>query len=200
MESIEAREKATGSRVRGFFRKLNVLFTPVPFPAKVLAPVAVVVVLFLTFSTYVNRYGGYNSIADLTPTPYAYSALRSGGNEKEERFARAMEKYLAEDYAGASKALTLLSSDEQEYDERIGFYLGVSLLLAGDVEDAVFQLQKTAGSPNHTISHKSRWYLAQAALLEKDPDTARSLLEAVAGEEGYYSQRARDQLEEIQGR
>jgi hypothetical protein len=196
MEWEETRKKTTGSFFQDFLRKLRILYTPVPLPVKVLVPVAATVIVFIALGTFSYRQSEFGSMADLSPAPYVYSSLRIGSAEREELFESAMRDYLEGDYDEASRALSLLV-DDQEYDEKIGFYLGVSLLLSGEMDEAVLHFQRTSGSDNTQLRHKSLWYLAQAHLHKGDLAGARSRLESLAEEEGEMSERAREQLVQI---
>lgn len=196
IEQEDSQKLVAASPLQKIKRRLEFLYTPVPLPAKVLVPVAALVVVFLTYTTFSHRYGDYAELADLSPAVYVPSALRGGEDEREILFGAAMEEYLKGNYEEAAKVLSKIV-DDQNYDEKAGFYLGVCLLLSGEREKAVFHLQRTADSKHSNIRQKSLWYLAQADILMGELGSARSRLEEIVGEGGKMAPRAREQLQKI---
>jgi len=180
----------------GLLGRMKRFLSPIPFPARVLVPVGAAVILFFAYGTLSHRSGGYGSLADLTPAPYYQASLRGSAPEGEALFTKAMGDYLEGDYEGASGTLLRLAHG-RDCDEKVVFYLGVSLLLAGETDDAVLHLERTAGSSNAAMRQASVWYLTQADLLEGNLEAARTRLELLSGEEGEFSQRAGEQLAKL---
>jgi hypothetical protein len=177
-------------------RQLRALLMPLPLPAKVLAPVAALLLIFVAYGSFDHPQGRYRPLADLSPAPYFPTTLRGGG-ESEDRFSRAMEDYRKGEYGEASRTLARFI-EEVGYDEKAGLYLGVSTLLSGQVSDAIPHLARASLSTNTQIRQKSLWYLAQAFLLTEDPIAAQHALEEVVREGGDLSEKARAQLAKLE--
>jgi hypothetical protein len=112
--------------------------------------------------------------------------------------AWAMEPYAARDFAGAADRLRQrLRTDPG--DERALFYLGVSLVLTGHPDQSIEPLRRVA-EESDLLSSDASWYLAVACLATGDDSRAVALLRDLAAQGGDRGARARELLDEIEGR
>ena len=75
------------------------------------------------------------------------------------------------------------------------FYLGISYLMTGKLEEAIIQLSKLTGSEPNPYSEESHWYLAKAYFKKKNAVSAEKELKAVAALKGARAAEASKALE-----
>ena len=114
-------------------------------------------------------------LADLKPAPYKQVRLRGQENDAAERFREAMGHYQNGDYEAAATGLRQ-AVDLDPKAPNAGFYLGVSLLLAGDTEGAIERLSHTIALGDTLYLEMAHFYLSKAYLLNGDVEAARTEL------------------------
>jgi hypothetical protein len=136
------------------------------------------------------------SLAIVEPAPYVPLAVRdAGAGDATALFHRGMERYAGGDWAAAATDLRgALAAAAPPLPparrDQANVFLGVSLLLEGDVDAAVAPLEAGARSELPVLADRARWYLAQAKLRAGDADAARTLLESLDGSPGYAAEAA----------
>jgi tetratricopeptide (TPR) repeat protein len=126
------------------------------------------------------------------PHPYVPSELRGGPGFAD--FTRGMEDYVAGRYRDAAGWLRR-SLEAEPASGETAFYLGVSLLLAGEAGKAERALDLAVRLA--PASREARWYLAQAAIEAGHLAGAERELIRLAAEEGPYQREARDLLAQV---
>lgn len=81
--------------------------------------------------------------------------------------------------------------------EQARLLAGVSYLLAGRLTEARIQLGSALGADLPVIVDRARWYRAQLALLQGEPDRAREALSELAEHSPGYGERARALLDRL---
>lgn len=127
-------------------------------------------------------------LARVEPPPYAPLVVR-GGEEEEDAFSRAMERYVRGDYAGAAADLRAAVREEPGSVEA-RFYLGVTELLAGRPEVAIRELGRVAAGSDPAFAEAARYYIAKGQLARGDVAAARRELQIVARGDGDHRQKA----------
>ncbi len=181
-------------------------------PARVLVPLAMAALLVwgiflphgIPFRSTPSPFPGMA----LTDAPaYSIIAVRAGsGADWQPHWEEGMQHYVAQDYAAAvtslRRAIPLLEQAaaanrlQRRHLDNARFYLGASLMLTGDTDAATAALEAAAGSHLPPLRQKSLWYLAQAHLLQDDPDGALAVLDQLQ-DSPLYSDRVRDQVAAI---
>lgn len=133
-------------------------------------------------------------LARVEPPPYAPLVVR-GGAVADTAFARAMEKYVRGDYAGAAQGLRAAAEEDPGSAELL-FYLGVSELLAGRPQVAIGAL-RLAGAGDPAFSEASLYYIAKAHLARGNVEAARNALKAVVKGDGDHKERAQQLLRQL---
>jgi hypothetical protein len=110
-----------------------------------------------------------------------------------------MRRYDRRDYAGAAEELRALPRVIRE-SAPAAFFLGVSELLSGGVEEGVRALHRAAESGDETYAEAARFHLAKGLLLRGDVAGARAQLRQVEEGGGDYAAPARELREALQGR
>jgi cytoskeletal protein RodZ len=132
------------------------------------------------------------ALALVIPPPYV--PLQTRGAETSphaDAFRTAMASYNAKDYAAATAALRALA-DANPSDGRTQFFLGVSALMTEDVATATTALDRAAASGVAPFASEAHFYLAKAALREKDLARAeRELTLSVEQEAGPADEASR---------
>ncbi len=111
-------------------------------------------------------------------------------------FRAAMSLYAKHDYAAAAMALRGLGPNDAA-SEATRFYLGISLLLAGDRIAGIQELRALAESDDGAYLDRARFYLAKGLLAEHDLKRAEEQLEKLAGQHGELSKQAAALLDQI---
>jgi tetratricopeptide (TPR) repeat protein len=107
------------------------------------------------------------------------------GAELTTAFEQAMVAYEQNDFAAAAKQLEVVTRLEPEHAEA-HFYRGVSLLLAGQSQDAIAPLKQTIQLSTGAQRESSRYYLALAYLKTNQPRQALVELQAVIQMNGQH--------------
>jgi len=143
-------------------------------------------------------------LARLEPVAYVQVETRAGGPGRAgEAFADGMAHYAATRYREAAASLTAalaLGGDDPTWRDRdqARFFLGLSLLLAGDAALARPHLAATTRVSPRPLAERGRWYLAQCDLVLGDAAGARVNLRALADSGLAYRAQAATQLAELQ--
>jgi hypothetical protein len=143
-------------------------------------------------------------LARLEPISYVQLDIRAGGQGRAgEAFAEGMGHYAAARYRKAAAALAAalaLGADDQTWRDRdqARFFLGLSLLLAGDAALAEPHLEALTRVPLKPLAERGRWYLAQCDLVLGNAAGARANLQALVDSGLVYRKEAAAQLAELQ--
>jgi tetratricopeptide (TPR) repeat protein len=121
--------------------------------------------------------------------PVARGALDAGRS-------RALTLYEAGDCRGALAAFEEGLRREPS-DPEARFYAGVCRLALGRPAEASRDLQEVLRLDAKEYQAPAEWYLALAHLRHRDPEEARPHLERIAGAGGFYRDRARALLSEL---
>ncbi len=120
------------------------------------------------------------------------------------QFAHAAAVYQRGDYAEAApllaQAADLLAARPEgagPNGEQARLLAGVSFLLAGRLTEARIYLDSALGADLPVIAYRARWYRAQLALLQGEPDRAREALSELAEHSPGYGERARALLDRL---
>ena len=111
-------------------------------------------------------------------------------------FQDAMARYGREDYSGAAAALRAIS-DAQPGFAAAKFYLGISLLLAGDRIAGIQELRTLATAGDSPYLERARFYLAKGLIAEHDIPRAQEQLEDVVAQHGDLEKQASALLNQI---
>lgn len=131
------------------------------------------------------------TLAMVVPPPYVPLQTRGSADTQEQAFTAAMTKYNAKDYQGAVDGLRAIADTHPEA-AHAQFFLGVSLLMVDKAADARQALERAAASGTAPFADEAHFYLAKAALRERDlPRAKRELQLAVEREAGPAGEAAR---------
>jgi len=191
-EALDAARGSAGSRLKAVFARL--------FSPRVLVPAAVAAALVLALLNLDQGGGELRALASLDPLPYAEVAVRGDEPDRERLYLEAMIAYADSRFGTAATGLTT-AIDEYEgtwsHLQQARLYLGVSLLQLDRPVEAVSRLEAGAESPIPPIADGSRWYLAQAYLMQENEMEAVSLLETLRDGSPVYGTAAGDLLARI---
>jgi len=110
--------------------------------------------------------------------------------------SNALSLYEARDYRGALATLEdRLVREPNDLTAR--FYAGLCRLALGHVREATLDLEQVLRLGDDELRAPAEWYLALAHLRGDDPGEARPHLERMAGAEGFYRDKARALLGEL---
>jgi tetratricopeptide (TPR) repeat protein len=119
-------------------------------------------------------------LALVEPPPYAPVRLRGSEDDAARRFAEAMGLYSLGDWNSALPGLRAAAALDPEAPH-LSFYLGACALLAGETDEAIATLEKTAALGDTPFLEEARFLLAKAHLRAGDRRSARQeLVEVVA--------------------
>jgi TolA-binding protein len=116
-------------------------------------------------------------MATFTPPPYVSLTTRSQEDADARAFEDAMVHYSAARYGEAARRLAAVASRAPRATHVV-FYLGISQLMAGDVDSARESLARTIRANDAPYSDEARFYLGKAEIRARDLGAARSTLEA----------------------
>ena len=160
---------------------------------------AVAVVLLLVFLPMIWQSGNpYLSMLTFESMPYKEYHTRGGVTTfpTSPLFSMGMQAYNEGDYKSA--AAILLEATEESPDDWPGwFFLGVSYYLDGQAQPAIDALLRADSLNKYAMEIEVKWYLAQAYLLNNDPDKAMPYLQWLAEKPGDYSSKAKDLINRI---
>jgi hypothetical protein len=112
-------------------------------------------------------------------------------------FHRAMAAYEAGDFSDAAEQLEALSELEPTTSSEVSFYLGVSLLKAGQSHNAILPLKRAVELSNGARQEAGHYYLACAYLKRNQPQQAIAELDSVIGTNGAYGPEAKRLRQQI---
>lgn len=107
--------------------------------------------------------------------------------------SNALRLFNSNDYSGANKEFNVILSYFPD-DANAIFYSGLSYFQMADYEKAEKRLTQMLNHPFNTFYDESQWYLSQAFLLSGKKKEAIVLLKTISAEDGFYSQRAKNKL------
>ena len=173
-----------------------------PIGWRTLAPVAAAAALVVAIGLWLrpSQVISYRSLARVEPIPFVPIETRGGGaTDASRRLREGMARYAQRRYAEAApllaQAAKLGETSVARPDlDQARLFLGLSWLLASQVDSAVAPLEVAARSDLEPVSDRARWYLAQADLLRNDPQGAESLLTRLARQSPGYATAASEQL------
>jgi tetratricopeptide (TPR) repeat protein len=110
--------------------------------------------------------------------------------------SNALALYEARDYRGALAALEG-SLRREPTDPVVLFYAGLSRLSLGQAREATRNLEQVRRLGENDLQAPAEWYLALAHLRSHDLAAARSRLERIAATGGFYQDKARALLSEL---
>jgi tetratricopeptide (TPR) repeat protein len=172
-------------------RRLALRFRPAPR----LVALAATVVAGVGTAIVLTRSGPAEGLfrQNFEPYPSTHPVVR--GNGATGRPA-AMTLYESGDYQGALAQLEeTLRRDPNDPVTR--FYAGVCRLAIGQTRDAVLDLEQVLRLGHEDLRPPAEWYLALAHLRANDPAKARTGLGRIAASEGFYRDRAKALLPEL---
>jgi hypothetical protein len=113
-----------------------------------------------------------------------------------------MERYTQERYADAAGLLRDCLREggtipRWRRQDEARFFFGLNLLLSGSPDSARAALEEAESSCNPVLRDRSRWFLAQALLLQGDGSAALPLLEVLADSSVIYGEQARAQSDAV---
>lgn len=202
---LHAEVTVTEPRLRSFWGQITERFQDLVerlARPRVLVPVGATVAIAVVLSLFLQPTtpGGFYELAQVEPVPYVQLSTRDAASSEAERlFREGMGAYADARYDTAAGLLGQCTEEANKVEgwdqiDQARFYLGLSLLLSGDVSRAVPHLEVSSQSPIRPLADRSGWYLAQAALLQEDPATAVEHLQALAGSSLGYARLAEAQL------
>jgi tetratricopeptide (TPR) repeat protein len=140
------------------------------------------------------------SLADLAriqPPPYAPGRLRGAQDEATARYQEAMKYYQREDYAAAIGGLRAAAKLDPEAPH-ILFFLGISSLMAGQLETGIDALRRTLALGDSPYVEDAHFFLAKAYLRRENVDDARDQLRQVERAGGARGDEARQLLLQLE--
>jgi len=171
----------------------------------VAAPIALAGVVFLGWQK--TQPSPWQTLALVEPLAYVSIQTRNDSSNEIARLkAAGMTHYVQGEYLQAARLLEEAitrrvespARDSAELDE-MRLYTGISRLLSNSPDEAEPLLEFVRQSSNSILVERATWYLAQAALLSDDPESASSFLEALVGSP-IYDKPATLLLEDIRSR
>jgi TolA-binding protein len=111
-------------------------------------------------------------------------------------FQSAMALYRKQDYAAAASALRAVTNSAPSLEEA-KFYLGISLLLAGDRIAGIQELTALTESGDQPYLERARFYLAKGLIAEHDVHRAQQQLENIIAQHGDLEKQAAALLDQI---
>lgn len=128
-------------------------------------------------------------LAAFEPPPYIPPALRGAADEATERFRAGMKFYQESRYAEALPNLQAAAGLNPQAAS-IRFFLGICLLLTGQADPGIAELQKAIALGDVTYLNEAHFYLAKGYLRKGDASAARKELQTVAESGGKLSEDA----------
>lgn len=145
----------------------------------------------------------YEELGDVSsPPPYGGVGVRSTVNVGDSLFARAMAAYGNANYLVAADGLR--AARNAGVDSAVTtFFIGVSMLLAGDPRTAEAELSAASAMSSGLYTGEAHYYLAKSFLRSGKPEDALRHLEMASQSASLTSSAARalaDSVREIRGR
>jgi hypothetical protein len=104
-------------------------------------------------------------------------------------FQSAMARYAKQDYAGAATDLRAVSEAQPDF-AAARFYLGISLLLAGNRIAGIQELDALTTAGDSPYLERARFYLAKGLIAEHDIHRAQQQLEQLIEQHGRLEKQA----------
>src|SRR5262245_60639213 len=123
------------------------------------------------------------------PYPSIHPVVRGSGTPGH---SDALALYESRDYRGALARL-----EAEPRDATVLFYTGLSRLAMGEDKEAAVALEQVLGLGDSELQAPAAWYLALSHVRGGDLGAARSELQAIAAAGGFYQERARSLLSEL---
>jgi TolA-binding protein len=111
-------------------------------------------------------------------------------------FQAAMTQYGKQDYAGAASTLRSVTNAKPDF-AAARFYLGISLLLAGDRISGIQELRALTEAGDSPYLERARFYLAKGLIAEHDIRRAQKQLEDLIAQHGDLEKQAAALLAQI---
>jgi hypothetical protein len=105
------------------------------------------------------------------------------------QFVSAMTRYGQQDYAGALIELRAITNAQPGF-VAARFYLGISLLLAGDRISGIQELRAVSDAGDTLYLERARFYLAKGLIAEHDIKRAQQQLESLIEQHGELEKQA----------
>jgi tetratricopeptide (TPR) repeat protein len=165
-------------------------------PAPMYLTLAASLVLASAATVYLTRPGPGEALFQqyFEPYPSTQPGVRGAGSADVP--TGALVRYEARDYSGALAALEAGLAREPN-DAQLLFYAGLSRLALGNAREAERDLERVRELGDPELRGPAAWYLALADLRRHDLAAARSRLTRVAEEGGFYKDKAREVLAEL---
>ena len=136
-------------------------------------------------------------LAQVMSPPYTPANLRGATTEASERFRKAMERYLAEDYEAAIAGLRAANELNPGAPD-VAFFLGVCHLLTGETDVAIERLQETVAFGPSPYLEEAHFYLAKAHLRRGKLHAAEERLNEMVRMRGRLEGEARELLRQLE--
>lgn len=165
-------------------------------PAPLYLTLAATLVVGVSAAVILTRPGPGTSLFRqyFEPYPSTRPAVRGAAGDGR---TTALGLYEAGDYRGALGALEeTLRREPNDPDAR--FYAGVCRMVLGRDREATLDLEQVLRLGATELHAPAEWYLALLHLRGRDPSDARPHLERIAGGGGFYQDRARGLLSELE--
>jgi tetratricopeptide (TPR) repeat protein len=164
-------------------------------PAPLYLTLAATLVVGLGTAILLTRSGSGEALFQehFEPYPSREPALRGRASGDPDS---PMSLYEAGDYRGALAGLEArIRQDQDEPQSR--FFAGVSRLALGQTREAIVDLERVLLLADKDLAEPAAWYLALAHLRGSKPAAARPHLERIAAGGGFYRDKARALLLEL---
>ncbi len=140
---------------------------------------------------YADYIGAFDDNMNELATRSNYDTVK-----KVEAFYRGLQTYDAKKYR---ESVTYFRTAKQEHpnDLQVEFFHGLSLLKAGETQQAMPILEKIMNEPKSGYSNDATWYLALAHLKIGNTDRTESLLSLLISSDNYYNKKAATLLQEL---
>ena len=136
-------------------------------------------------------------LARIEPPLYVPPALRGAADEATERFRMGMKQYQEGHYGVAIPDLQAAAKLNPQA-AHIRFFLGICLLLAGQTDAGIEELQKTIALGDSVYLEEAHFYLAKAYLAKDDVGGAKDELNWVLERGGSLKEEAAQILAQLQ--
>jgi len=164
-------------------------------PAPQYLTLAATLVLGVGALVYMTRPGPGETLFHqyFEPYPSTRPVVRGGPIDGS---SNTLALYEARDYQGALAALEDRRKREPN-DPAVLFYAGLSRLALGQAREATLDLEQVLRLGQNDLQAPAQWYLTLAHLRSHDPEQARSRLKRIAEGAGFYRDKARALLSEL---
>jgi len=105
-----------------------------------------------------------------------------------------LKLFNSNDYKAANREFNVILTYFTD-DANAIFYSGLSCFQMADYEKAEKRFIQMLNHSYNTFYEESQWYLSQTYILSGKKKEAINLLKKISGEDGFYSQRAKDKLD-----